>query len=187
MIILHLYKCMIIFWHYIAMCTGVRHFSEPHIVSKSVLYPQYSAKIVLYTLSVLFWGDPVSSTLNYSVTTKSLHSHWARGERPTTSWRTEVFWTHIEPPWHTRGTRPAHILGGWMRYTPRFPKDPWEILKIHEISLIFHENSSKSMKNHGFSWFPKDPWEIWVCISSTPPSCVHAYAGRRLQCFQCSL
>ena len=62
-----------------------------------------------------------------------------------------------------------------MRYTPRFPKDPWEIMKIHEISLIFYENSSKSMKNHGFSGFLKDPLAIEVCISSTPPSCVHAY------------
>ena len=43
------------------------------------------------------------------------------------------------------GPRPAHNLGEWMRYTPRFPKDPWE---------------------------------IWVCISSTPPSCVHAYSRR---------
>ena len=71
-------------------------------------------------------------------------------------------------------SRPAHILGGWMRYTLRFLRKPWEIVKIHEISLNFHENPSKSMKNHGFSGFPKDPWEIWVYISSTPLSCVHA-------------
>ena len=30
--------------------------------------------------------------------------------------------------------------GGWMRYTPRFPKDPWEIMKIYEISLIVHHH-----------------------------------------------
>ena len=36
-------------------------------------------------------------------------------------------------------TRPAHILGGWMRFTPRFPKDPWEIMKIHDFSWIFNE------------------------------------------------
>ena len=46
--------------------------------------------------------------------------------------------------------RPAHILGGWMRFTPRFPKDPWEIMKIHDFSWKFNENPSKSMKNHGF-------------------------------------
>ena len=46
--------------------------------------------------------------------------------------------------------RRAHNLGGWMRFTSRFPKDHWEILKIHEISWIFNENPSKSMKNHGF-------------------------------------
>ena len=34
------------------------------------------------------------------------------------------------------GCRPAHILGGWMRFTPRFPKTPWEILKIHDFSWI---------------------------------------------------
>jgi len=50
-----------------------------------------------------------------------------------------------------------------MRFTPRFPKTPWEILKINEKSLIFHENPSKSMKNHGFSRFPNVYWEIWVC------------------------
>ena len=65
------------------------------------------------------------------------------------------------PHWFST-SRPAHIFGGWMRFTPRFPKTPWEILKIHEISLIFHENPSKSMKNHGFSRFPKVSWEIWV-------------------------
>ena len=34
--------------------------------------------------------------------------------------------------------RPAHILGGWMRYTRRFPKKPWEIMENHGFSLIFN-------------------------------------------------
>ena len=49
------------------------------------------------------------------------------------------------------GIRAArYILGGWMRFTPRFPKTHWEIVKIHGFSWIFNENPSKSMKNHGF-------------------------------------
>ena len=46
-------------------------------------------------------------------------------------------------------TTPAHNVGG-MRSTPRFPTKHWEILKIHDFSLIFHEIIWK-MENHGFS------------------------------------
>ena len=47
-------------------------------------------------------------------------------------------------------TRPAHILGGWSPSTPGFPKDHWEIVKIHDFSWIFHQHRSNSMKNRGF-------------------------------------
>ena len=31
-------------------------------------------------------------------------------------------------------------LGGVDEIHPRFPKKPWEIMEIHEFSLIFNEN-----------------------------------------------
>ena len=34
-------------------------------------------------------------------------------------------------------------LGGWMRCTLRFHRKPWELVRIHDFSLIFHENPSK--------------------------------------------
>ena len=65
--------------------------------------------------------------------------------------------------------RPAHILGGCSTSTPRFPTTPWEIVKIHDFSLIFHENLSNLMENHGFSRFPRVSWEIWVSKLTTFP------------------
>ena len=46
--------------------------------------------------------------------------------------------------------RPAHILGGWSPSTPRFPKNLWEIVKIHVFSLKLIDFHGKSTKNRGF-------------------------------------
>ena len=40
-----------------------------------------------------------------------------------------------------RALRLAQNFGGVLSQLPRFPKKPWEIMKIHDFSLIFHENS----------------------------------------------
>ena len=39
-------------------------------------------------------------------------------------------------------------LGGWLRSTPRFATNLWEIVKTNAFSLILHENRSISMKHN---------------------------------------
>ena len=55
---------------------------------------------------------------------------------PRLQWPWDERWQSAELGVHTS-------WGGWMRSTPRFPKTPWEIMKNHGFSLLFHENPSK--------------------------------------------
>ena len=64
-----------------------------------------------------------------------------------------------------------------MRYTPRFPKKTWELMKIQDFLLSSIAFYGKSTNNHGYSCFPNVSWEIWVCISSTPKSCAGLLFG----------
>ena len=43
----------------------------------------------------------------------------------------------LSPEVASARVRPAHILGGWSGSTTRFPKNLWEIVKIHDFSSLF--------------------------------------------------
>ena len=72
--------------------------------------------------------------------------------------------------------RPAHILRGCSGSTPRFPKTPWEIVKIHDFPSNLIDFHGKSMKNHGFSW-PKCLGKSG-CRSRPPPQDMCRPSGR---------
>ena len=72
-------------------------------------------------------------------------------------------------------SRHAHILGGRIWSTPRFPKDRWEIVKNLDFSMKSMDFHAKSLKNQAFSRFPSGVWEIWVSKKSDPPGCVRPY------------